>query len=145
MKVKDILSQKGHNVWRIKPDDTVFHAISLMSDKNVGSLLVMNGDELRGIISERDYREKVILQGRTSKTTAVKEIMTQDVYCMTPEASVEECMALMTNKKFRHLPILEDNEVVGIVSIGDLVKSIISKQQIEIEHLTNYIVGAYPA
>jgi len=144
MLVKRILNEKGDEVYHISPDHTVYEAIKKMSDKSIGALLVMEKDELYGIISERDYREKVILKGRTSKTTKVKEIMTSDVYWVSPQESLEECMALMTNKKIRHLPIMEDEKVIGVISIGDIIKQIISKQKVEIDHLKSYIGGSYP-
>jgi len=144
MRVKSILKDKGNEVYAISPDKTVFEAIKKMSDKNIGALLVMEDDELHGIISERDYRDKVILKGRTSKTTKVKEIMTSDVYCVSQNETLEECMALMTDKKFRHLPIMEDERVIGVISVGDLIKQIISKQKVEIDHLKSYIGGSYP-
>ncbi|MDX1617288.1 MAG: CBS domain-containing protein [Balneolaceae bacterium] len=144
MNVKTILRDKGRVVYHIHPDRTVYEAIELMSEKGIGALVVMEDGELRGIISERDYRDKVILKGRTSKTTKVKEIMTSDVYWVTPDESIEECMAVMTDQKFRHLPILEEGKVVGVISIGDLVKEIISNQKVEIDHLKSYIGGSYP-
>ncbi|MGM0589456.1 MAG: CBS domain-containing protein [Bacteroidota bacterium] len=144
MKVRDIIREKGSKVYSIEPNATVFEAIAEMADKSIGSLLVMEQNQLRGIITERDYREKVILEGRTSKTTRVEEIMTSNVHCVDMEKSVEECMAVMTNRKFRHLPVMENNEIAGVISIGDLVKTIISKQKIEIENLTSYISGTYP-
>lgn len=145
MTVRDLLRDKGDELFTIEPNDTVFEAIAKMSDQNVGSLLVMSDDKLRGIITERDYRTKVILKGRTSKTTRVSEIMTPDVFCISPDRTVKECMAIVTEKKFRHLPVLDNNKVVGLVSIGDLVKAIISEQRMEIDHLTKYISGSYPA
>jgi len=144
MLVTNILKQKGTNVYSISPESTVFEAIKEMSDRGIGALLVMENKKLHGIISERDYRDKVILKGRTSKTTKVKEIMTSDVYCVSPQESLEECMALRTDKKFRHLPIVENDEVVGVISIGDIIKQIISKQKVEINHLKSYIGGSYP-
>lgn len=144
MHVRNILRYKGNVVYDISPDSTVFQAIKLMSEKGIGALLVMKDEELCGIISERDYRDKVILKGRTSKTTKVEEIMTSDVYWVTPEETIKTCMKLMTEKKFRHLPVLDDQKVVGVISIGDLVKEIISEQKVEINHLKNYIVGSYP-
>lgn len=145
MLVSSILQNKGNVVYDISPDDTVFEAIKLMSDKGIGALLVIDEDgQLCGIISERDYRDKVILKGRTSKTTKVREIMTSDVYWVPPTESVNNCMQLMTQKKFRHLPVMEDGEVVGVISIGDLVKQIISEQKVEINHLKKYIGGSYP-
>jgi CBS domain-containing protein len=144
MKVRDILNDKGELIYSIEPNSTVFEAIAEMEDKNIGSLLVMEEDDLLGIITERDYRSKVILRGRTSKTTRVEEIMTSDVHVVSPDKSVEECMAIMTERKFRHLPVIENSKVMGVISIGDLVKTIISKQKIEIDNLTSYISGTYP-
>lgn len=143
MLVKDVLKDKGTEIYSILPDQTVYEAIAKMADLNIGALLVIK-DGLEGIISERDYRNEVILKGRTSKTTPVKDIMTKDVYCVNPVDSVEECMALMTDRKFRHLPVVENNKVVGVVSIGDLVKAVISKQEVEIKNLRHYISGSYP-
>ena len=138
--VRDILKVKGHEVWRIEPDATVFEALQRMAEKEVGALMVMNGAELVGIISERDYARKVILQGRASPTTLVKEIMTTHVVCTHLEQPVEECMALMTEKRIRHLPVIEQNQrLVGVISIGDLVKSIITDQKFIIEQLVRYI------
>jgi CBS domain-containing protein len=138
--VRDILKVKGHEVWCIEPDATVFEALQRMAEKEVGALMVMNGAELVGIISERDYARKVILQGRASPTTLVKEIMTTHVVCTRLEQPVEECMALMTEKRIRHLPVIEQNErLVGVISIGDLVKSIITDQKFIIEQLVRYI------
>jgi CBS domain-containing protein len=138
--VRDILKVKGHEVWRIEPDATVFEALQRMAEKEIGALMVMNGPELVGIISERDYARKVILQGRASPTTLVKEIMTTHVVCTRLEQPVEECMALMTEKRIRHLPVVEEDErLVGVISIGDLVKSIITDQKFIIEQLVRYI------
>jgi CBS domain-containing protein len=139
--VRDILEIKGRNVWRVELETTVFEALRLMAEKEVGALVVMDGEKLAGIISERDYARKVILHGRASATTLVKEIMTTHVVCAQPDQSIEECMAVMTDKRVRHLPVIEDNNVVGIVSIGDLVKSIISEQKFMIEQLERYITS----
>jgi CBS domain-containing protein len=141
--VKDILRAKGHDVWSITPDATVFDALTKMAHKNVGALTVMEGDQLVGIISERDYARKVILQGKTSRTTSVREIMSSPVICVRSQQTVEECMALLTGRRIRHLPVIEDNRVIGMISIGDIVKSIISEQQFIIEQLENYISGAH--
>lgn len=144
MLVKEVLKDKGTEIYSILPDETVYNAIAKMADLNIGALLVME-DDLEGIISERDYRNKVILKGRTSKETPVRDIMTRNVYCVEPTDSVEQCLAIMTEKKFRHLPVLDNNnKVVGVVSIGDLVKAVISKQEIEIKNLRHYITGSYP-
>ena len=138
--VRDILKVKGHEVWHIEPDATVFEALQRMAEKEVGALMVMNGAELVGIISERDYARKVILQGRASPTTLVKEIMTTHVVCTRLEQPVEECMALMTEKRIRHLPVVEQNQrLIGVISIGDLVKLIITDQKFIIEQLVRYI------
>ncbi len=147
MKVKDILKRKGSDVYTADPDDTVFDAIAKMADLNIGVLVVMKNDKLVGIISERDYRNKVILKGRASKTTTVKEIMVDQVLCVEPNEKINLCMKIMSEKKIRHLPVVNDQKVVGLISIGDVVKSIIDKQKIEINSLKNYIAtgGAYPA
>ena len=141
--VKQILDRKGYQIWSIKPDASVFEAIELMAKKGVGALLVMaNENTLDGVISERDYARKVILQGRSSQQTSVKDIMTSKVVCARLTQSVEECMALMTDKNIRHLPVLDDQDkVVGMLSIGDLVKTIIAEQQFTIEQLEHYISG----
>lgn len=139
--VKQLLRTKGHEIWSIAPDASVYEALTLMADKNIGSLLVMDGEKLVGIISERDYARKVILKGRTSMDTPVSQIMTSEVYCVRYEQTIEACMALMTEKRIRHLPVLEDDRVTGIISIGDVVKSIISHQKFMIEQLESYIVG----
>lgn len=144
MQVSTILRNKGNAVYHIHPESTVYEAIEQMAERRIGVLLVMEHGKLCGIISERDYRDKVILKGRTSKTTKVREIMTPDVYWISPYETVQECMAIMTEQKFRHLPVLENQRVVGVISIGDLVKEIISKQKIEIDHLKKYIDGSYP-
>jgi CBS domain-containing protein len=143
--VKEILNAKGYEVWSITPDATVFDALTKMALKDVGALTVMEGDQLAGIISERDYARKVILQGKTSRTALVREIMSSPVICVRPQQTVEECMALLTGRRIRHLPVIEDERVIGMISIGDLVKSIISEQQFIIEQLEHYISGAqYP-
>lgn len=144
MKVSDILAQKGHDIIHIKPNDTVYDAIALMSEKNIGGLLVIENDELKGIITERDYRNKVILKGRASKTTAVSEIMTSNVNYVKPEQNVYDCMALMTEKRFRHCPVIDNGKLVGVISMGDLVNALIQEQKTEIKELRNYITGGYP-
>lgn len=146
MLVRDILKNKGYNVYSISADQTVFEAIARMDELDIGALVVMDGDQLLGILSERDYRSKVILKGRTSKKTKVSTIMTGNVYNVSPHDTVESCMSIMTDKKIRHLPVMEDDAVVGVISIGDLVKAIISKQKGEISNLRQYIQGGqYPA
>jgi CBS domain-containing protein len=144
MLIKNILQQKGSEVFSIRPDETVYQAIEKMASKNIGALLVMVNDELKGIITERDYRNKVILKGRASKTTPVETIMSTGLYCVKPSESVETCMALITDRKIRHLPVMEDDKVKGVVSIGDLVKAVISQQRGEIHNLRDYITGSYP-
>jgi CBS domain-containing protein len=137
--VREILQSKGHDVWSIRPEASVFDAVKMLSERSVGALLVMEGEKMVGIITERDYARKVILAGKSSKQTQVKDIMTQRVLWVSPERTIEECMALMTDKKVRHLPVVENTQVVGIVSIGDLVKAIIAEQQVIIDQLQNYI------
>jgi CBS domain-containing protein len=139
--VHDILKTKGHEVWSVKPDDTIFDTLKVMADKEVGALLVMDGDKLVGIVTERDYARKVILEGKSSQSSSVSEVMTKQVLCVSPKQTVDECMALMTDKRARHLPVLDHKQVVGIVSIGDLVKAMINEQQVIIEHLQHYISG----
>jgi CBS domain-containing protein len=139
--VRDILHTKGHDVWCIGLEDTVFEALRRMAEKEIGALVVMDGPRLAGIISERDYARKIVLLGRTSPNTLVKEIMTSHVAYTHPEQSVEECMAIMTNKRVRHLPVIEAGNLVGLISIGDLVKSIIADQKFIIEQLERYIIG----
>jgi len=137
--VKHLLDKKGHHVIAVSPDASVFDAITLMAEKAVGSLVVMEDDELRGIITERDYARKVIIKGRSSETTTVAEIMTVDVLTASTSETVRDCMETMTAKKLRHLPVVEDNRVIGLISIGDLVEAIIAEQQEAIEQLENYI------
>ena len=137
----DILKSKGNEIWAVKPDDTVFDSLQLMADKEVGALLVMDGDKLVGIVTERDYARKVILEGKSSKDSTVAEVMTKRVLCAAPDRTVEECMALMTDKRARHLPVVDHKHVVGIISIGDLVKAMISEQQVLIDQLQHYISG----
>lgn len=139
--VKHLLDSKGREIISIVQEASVFDAIKLMADRAVGSLLVMDGEELRGIVTERDYARKVILKGRSSETTQVGEIMSTEVVTATIEQSVNECMTLMTEKRIRHLPVVVDDKVLGLISIGDLVQAIISDQQQEIEQLEHYISG----
>ncbi len=139
--VRQLLRGKGHDVWHIAPDASVYDALMLMAIKEIGSLLVIEGEKLVGIISERDYARKVVLKEKTSMDTPVKEIMTQEVISLRPEQTIQECMALMTDKRIRHLPVLENDRLVGIISIGDVVKAIISQQEFMIEQLERYIEG----
>ena len=137
--VADLLSSKGHQVWAVAPDQTVLDAIRMMADKEVGALLVTRGDQVVGIVSERDYARKIVLKGKSSETTPVADVMSSDVTSVSPRQSVEECMAVMTAKRIRHLPVLDGGKVVGIVSIGDLVKAVIEEQKFTISQLEHYI------
>jgi CBS domain-containing protein len=139
--VKNILRAKGSKVYSISPDATVYEALKRMAEENVGSMLVFEGKELVGLISERDYSRKTILKGRLPKDTAVREIMTTSVVSVHPDDDIEECMELFTDKRVRHLPVIEKGKVVGLVSIGDVVKSIIDYKEFIIEELENYIKG----
>jgi len=139
--VRDILKVKGADVWCVEPDATVFAALQRMAEKEVGALVVTDGAQIVGLISERDYARKVILHGRASPTTLVKEIMTSHVVYTHLDQSIEECMALVTEKRIRHLPVMDEGKLVGVISIGDLVKSIIADQQFIIEQLVRYISG----
>lgn len=139
--VKQLLESKGLGIISIAANASVLDAIKLMADKAIGSLLVMDGDELKGIVTERDYARKVIIKGRSSKSTEVGEIMTADVVTASTDQTVSHCMSVMTDRRIRHLPVVEDDKVVGMVSIGDLVQAIIADQQEEIEQLEQYISG----
>jgi CBS domain-containing protein len=139
--VKHLLDSKGRHIISVTPGTSVFEAIKIMADKTVGSLLVMEDEEVRGIITERDYARKVIIKGRSSESTMVSEIMSTDVMTTSSSQSVNSCMELMTEKRIRHLPVVEDNRVIGMISIGDLVQAIISDQQEEIQQLEHYISG----
>ena len=139
--VKHLLDSKGREIISIVQDASVFDAIKLMAERSIGSLLVMDGDELKGIVTERDYARKVIIKGRASDTTPVADIMTTNLITASPEQTVNECMTLMSGKRIRHLPVIADGKVAGIISIGDLVQAIISDQQEEIEQLEQYISG----
>jgi len=140
-KVRDILDVKGRQVWSIAPGASVFDALKLMAEKQVGALVVLEESKVVGIISERDYARKVILQGRSSPTTLVSEIMTTRVAYAQLQQNIDECMAVMTEKRIRHLPVMEEDMLVGVISIGDLVKSIIAEQKFIIEQLERYIKG----
>ena len=142
--VRLVLKDKGQNVWHVSPDGCVYDAIEMMADKHVGALMVVSEGQLVGVVSERDYARKVILQGKSSKQTQVKEIMTSPVVFITPEQTVEDGMRIMTEKHIRHLPVVEDGILLGVVSIGDLVKWMISAQQQTISQLHNYITSKYP-
>jgi len=139
--VRDILDRKGRHVWSVTPETSVFRALEIMSDKHVGALMVMDRDRLVGLISERDYARKVVLSGKASRDTPVKDIMTARVLYVTPSQRMEECMALMTDKGVRHLPVLDGERLDGVVSIGDVVKATISHQEFIIEQLEHFITG----
>jgi CBS domain-containing protein len=144
--VSQLLGDKGATIWSVAPGDTVYSAIELMATKSVGALLVLEGERLAGILSERDYARNVILKGRNSRETKVSEIMTSKVICVPPSRNIDECMALMTEKRIRHLPVLEEQadgrrSVTGVISIGDVVRAMIEEKQFIIEQLENYIQG----
>ncbi len=139
--VEQILNAKGSDVWSVTPDATVLEAIKLMAEKEVGALLVMTGEKPVGIVSERDYARKVILKGRSSQKTPIQDIMTTHVVCVSPDQSIEECMALMTEKHIRHLPVMDGEQLRGMLSIGDLVKAVIAEQKLVIKELERYISG----
>ena len=139
--VREILQIKGHNIWSINPDATVYEALKMMADKEVGALLVIDQGHIHGILSERDYARKIILKGKFSKDVPVREIMTDRVLYVRPSQTAEECMALMIDKRVRHLPVIEDGRIVGLISIGDVVKGLISEKEHLIEELENYIIG----
>ncbi len=139
--VQQLLDRKGTEIISIVQDASVFDAIKLMADRAVGSLLVMDGSDLKGIVTERDYARKVIVKGRSSESTEVREIMSTDIVTATTQQTVNECMTVMTERRIRHLPVVMDGEVIGLISIGDLVQAIISDQQEEIEQLGQYIRG----
>jgi CBS domain-containing protein len=143
--ISAILNQKGRDIFTVSPDATVFDAVSLLADKNVGALLVMDGERLVGMLSERDYTRKVMLRGKRSRETTVAEIMSTDLKVVHPREGVQECLRLMTDKRIRHLPVLDGEKVMGLISIGDLVKWVISCQSAAIAHLENYIHGGYRA
>ena len=140
-KLQLLLDDKGSSVWSVHPDDTVLDAIKLLAQKDIGALIVIENDKPVGIFTERDYARKVYLRGKSSLDTAVREIMVSPVICVSPDQSVNECLALMTEKRFRHLPVVIDGRLVGMVSIGDLVKSIIDDQKFEIEQLEHFVHG----
>jgi CBS domain-containing protein len=138
--VRQILARKA-DVYVVSPDDTIYDALRLMADKNIGAVLVMSGDTIAGIVSERDYARKVVLLGKTSKTTPVREIMTTDVISVEPGWTADQCMAVMTDRRIRHLPVVENGALVGIISIGDVVRAVVDSQQFVIKSLENYIMS----
>ena len=138
---QDILRFKGKTVHAVRPDDTVLAALGVMAEHDIGAVLVVEGDELLGILSERDYARKVALMGRASRDSPVRAIMTANVVCVPPSRTVEECMGLMTERRCRYLPVVENGRVIGLVSIGDLVKAMIDEQEFTINQLKNYIAG----
>ena len=141
--IAQLLNTKGNQIWSVEPKATIFEALEIMSEKEIGALLVMEDGKLTGIFSERDYARKVILKGKSSKETPVGELMTKKVFYIDPQKTINDCMAMMTAKRIRHVPVIEDNQVVGIVTIGDVVNQIISEQEVTINHLENYITGSH--
>lgn len=141
--VRSILREKGHIVWSAAPDTKVYDALKMFAEKNIGALPVVEAGKVIGIFSERDYARKVVLKGKSSLDTPIREIMATPVYCVRPESTNAECMALMTEKRIRHLPVMNEKGLAGLVSIGDVVKSLIADQQLTIEQLRDYAVGKY--
>ena len=141
--VDQLLANKGSDIWSVTPDATVFEALQMMAEKNVSGLLILENEKLVGIFTERDYARKLILKGRFSKDTKVGDLMTTNVLYVETKNTIDDCMTLMTEKRIRHLPVFDDGKLVGILTIGDLVKQIISEQQTTIQHLENYIAGGY--
>jgi CBS domain-containing protein len=139
--IRRLLEKKGYDVWSTSPDASVYDALSVLAEKNIGALLVLQEGEIVGIISERDYARKVVLRGKASMDTPVQEIMTKKVYTVSPKNTIKEAMALMTEKRVRHLPVFEDEKIIGVISIGDLVKEIIADQAFTINELEKYISG----
>ncbi len=139
--VSEMLKGKGRDVWTVSPDSTVYDALQVMADKNVGALMVLENDQVVGVFSERDYARKVILKGKASKDTPVSEIMSTKLVWVRPDQSIEDCMNLMTNRRIRHLAVLEEGRLIGVISIGDVVKAIISEQEFTIQQLEQYITS----
>jgi len=141
--VRELLAAKGGGVWTVPPGASVYEAIALMAEKEIGALVVKDGARVVGILSERDYAREVILKNKSSKTTSVDEIMTEKVIYVSPERRIEECMALMTKYRVRHLPVMAEDSLVGMISIGDVLKEVIAGKEFLIEQLTNYLSGSY--
>lgn len=142
--IEKILRRKSGQIWSVSPGATVYDAIALMAEKNVGALLVMENENLVGIVSERDYSRKVMLRGKTSRNSTVGEIMTTELTTANPRETVEECLRFMTEKRIRHLPVVADGSLCGVISIGDLVKEVISAQSATLDQMRDYIAGGYP-
>jgi CBS domain-containing protein len=140
-RIDRLLESKGREIFHVSPDASVYEAIEVLANRGIGALLVMEGDRLVGLLSERDYARKVILQGRSSRETLVKDIMTREVRCIPPTTRLEEAMALMTEKRVRHLPVVDAGKVIGVISIGDVVKEVISEQEFHIQQLEKYITS----
>ncbi len=141
--VRDLIRQKGHAVFSVRPDDSVYTALKLMAEKNIGAVLVMDEEgRLKGVLSERDYARKIVLHGQTSRDTRAAEIMTEKVVCISPDKRVQDAMALMTTSRFRHLPVVEEGRLLGVVSIGDVGRAIIANQGFVIEQLERYICAS---
>ena len=141
--IAQLLNAKGKQIWSVEPKATIFEALEVMSEKEICALLVMEDGKLTGIFSERDYARKVILKGKSSKETPVGELMTKKVFYIDSQKTINDCMVMMTAKRIRHVPVIEDNQVMGIVTIGDVVNQIISEQEVTINHLENYITGSH--
>ena len=139
--VRDVLDRKGRQVYSVNPADSVFRALEIMSDHRIGALIVVDDDKLVGVVSERDYARKIALKGKSSRDTHVAEIMTRNVYCIRPGARIEDCMALMTEKSVRHLPVIDEDHLEGVISIGDVVKATITHQEFIIDQLEHFISG----
>ncbi len=140
-KVRNILESKGNSIFSVEPSTIVYHAIELMAQKNIGGLLICEGGKLVGIFTERDYARKLILKGKSSKETPIGELMTKNPFTVSPDSSIEECMQLMSNRRIRHLPVIDNGNVIGVISIGDVVRFIIEEQKSIIAHLESYIAG----
>ena len=141
--IEKILNDKDKQIWSVEPKTSIFEALKIMSDKEIGALLVLEDEKLVGIFSERDYARKVILKGKSSKNTLIGELMTKKVFYIDPKKTINDCMAIMTDKHIRHLPVIENDKVIGMVTIGDVISQIISEQEFTIQHLENYITGTH--